>query len=104
MVNASEPLPSFDTILNSSSSAIRSQANPPSKELQSSQSSASKPTLILVPPTIKQLASNPSINVEAFEPNESIRGQAIDGRLSFRSVRTGTSIDHIGSISFLVRH
>ena len=63
MVNSSEPLPSFDTILHPSSSSVRSQSNPSSKELYSSQPSASKPTLILVPPTIKQLASNASGNL-----------------------------------------
>jgi hypothetical protein len=58
VVNTSEPLPSFDTIHNSSSQSIRTQQIS-SKESLSSHQSAPKQTLIVVPSsTIKPLTSS----------------------------------------------
>jgi hypothetical protein len=57
VVNSSEPLPSFDTILNSSSIPNRSSSSS-SKDSLSSHQSIQKQTLIVVPPTIKQISSN----------------------------------------------
>ena len=65
VVNSSDVLPSFETILhpqttNSISSPIRASVTNLSKDLLSSQTSTSKPTLILVPPTFKSITSNSS--------------------------------------------
>jgi len=61
IVNSSETLPSFETILNSSLS-IRSPSIS-TKDQSSSQPSNTKPTLILVPPTIKANQTNASSNI-----------------------------------------
>jgi hypothetical protein len=59
MINSSEPLPSIDTILNSSSQTIRTQQIS-SKDSLSSHPSTPKQTLIVIPPTLKPSSSSSS--------------------------------------------
>ena len=58
VVNSSEPLPSFDTILNSSSMSNRSAHTGQPKDVTSSHQSSPKHTLILIPPSVKQISSS----------------------------------------------
>jgi hypothetical protein len=92
MINSSDTLPSFDT--------IRSQVSSSTKDLQSSQTSIAKPTLILVPPTIKQIASNsanvilPKLANPAKVSNEKRTNHSTDDSLFVRYEREPSSANY----------